>query len=456
MNSNKALLVAFALVIAGCTVGPDYKKPEVVTPEQFKEAGDWVKANPSDAAPKGKWWEAFHDPILDALEEQVNVSNQTLAAAEARYRQAHALVKAAQSGLFPTVGYDANATRGKSAGTTTSRYSVSLDAQWEIDLWGKIRRAVEAAKATEQASAADVENARLSTQAELATAYFQLRVADTGNDLLVDTVKAFQSNYDLTKNRYAAGVVAKVDVVQAETQLLSAQANLVDLRATRATLEHSIAVLIGKPPSNFELTPVKLDVHIPTVPPGVPTTLLERRPDIASAERTMAAANARIGIAEAAYFPSLSLSGNFGQASSQLAKLFNAPARFWSIGADLAGTLLDFGARSAQVELSKAQYDEQVANYRQTVLGGFQEVEDNLATVHWLTEETQVEQEAVRAARETVALTLNQYKAGTVSFLNVALVQATQLNEERTMVTLLGRRLTATVALMRALGGTWQ
>jgi len=441
------------LLLASCAVGPDYQKPEVQAPAQFKEAGDWVKANPSDAAPKGKWWEAFHDPILNALEEQVNVSNQTLAAAEARYRQAHASVKAAQSGLFPTVGYDANATRTRATG---NRYSVSLDAQWEVDLWGKVRRTVEAAKATEEASAADVENARLSLQAELATAYFQLRVADTGNDLLVDTVKAFQSNYDLTRNRYAAGVVAKVDVVQAQTQLLSAQAQLVDLRATRATLEHSIAALIGKPPSGFELTPVKLDVHIPSVPPGVPTTLLERRPDIASAERTMAAANARIGIAEAAYYPSLNLSGNTGQASSELSKLFSAPARFWSIGADLAGTLLDFGARSAQVELSKAAYDEQVANYRQAVLGGFQEVEDNLATVHWLTEETQVEQEAVRAARETVALTLNQYKAGTVSFLNVALVQAQQLNEERTMVTLLGRRLTATVALMRALGGTWQ
>ncbi|HUL96205.1 MAG TPA: efflux transporter outer membrane subunit [Usitatibacter sp.] len=442
-----------AVLLAGCAVGPDYKKPDTATPAQYKEAGEWVKANPGDAVPKGKWWVAFHDPILDALEEQVQVSNQTLAAAEARYRQAHASVKAAQSGLFPTVGYDAGATRTRA---TATRYSVSLDAQWEIDLWGRIRRTVEAAKATEEASAADVENARLSMQADLATAYFSLRVADTGNDLLVDMVKAFQSNYDLTKNRYAAGVVSKVDVVQAQTQLLSTQAQLIDLRATRATLEHSIAVLAGKAPSEFMLTPVKLDVHIPGVPPGVPSTLLERRPDIASAERSMAAANARIGVAEAAYFPALSLTGNAGYAGGELAKLFSAPNRFWALGADLAGTLLDFGARSAQVELQRAAYDEQVANYRQAVLGGLQEVEDNLATVHWLTEETNVETEAVRAARESVALTLNQYKAGTVSFLNVALVQATQLNEERTMVTLLGRRLAATVALMRALGGTWQ
>ena len=442
----------FAILLAGCAVGPDYHKPDAPVPAAFREAGDWIVAKPNDAAPKGKWWEMFNDPVLNDLEDQVEVSNQTLAAAEARYRQAHAQVQAARAQFFPQFTYDANAQR---ASHVPNKYSVSLDARWEIDLWGKIRRTVEAAHAAEEASAADVENAKLSLQAEVATNYFNLRVVDVASDLLDDTVKAFQTQFTVTQNRYKAGVAGRVDVVQAETQLRSTQASAVDLRSQRATLEHAIAVLIGRPPAELSIAPTKFEVHFPDVPPGVASTLLERRPDIASAERTVAAANARIGVAEAAYYPDLSLTGAIGYASTSISHLFAAPNRFWSVGADFAGVLFDFGATQAQVNLSKAQYDEQVANYRQTVLAAFQDVEDNLAAVHWLAEESKVEEDAVRAARESVVLTVNQYKAGTVAYLNVALVQASQLNEERTMVTLLGRRLAATVALMRSLGGKW-
>jgi NodT family efflux transporter outer membrane factor (OMF) lipoprotein len=475
-NSNRlppflcsSVFICFpALFLCGCAIGPNYSKPPVEVPAQWKEAGDWVVAQPKDAAPKGQWWEAFNDPVLNGLEEQVEVSNQTLAAAEARYRQARASVQSARAGFFPTISGNAGATRSRagstqvdangnvSLGGSRTSYTAGLDARWEIDLWGRIRRLVEAARAGEQASAADLEAAKLSIRAELATNYFQLRVTDVTRDLLDDTVKAFQSSYDVTQNRYRAGVAGRVDVVQAEAQLLSTQAQAIDLRSTRATLEHAIATLVGKAPANFSLAQAKLDARIPEVPPAVPSTLLERRPDIAAAERRVAAANAQIGVAEAAYFPALTLTGSGGYAGSTFAQLFSAPNRFWSVGAGLAGTILDFGGRSAAVASARAAHDETVANYRETVLTAFQDVEDNLAAVHWIAEETKVEQEAVRAARESVALTVNQYKAGTVSFLNVVQVQATQLNEERTTVTLLGRRLAATVALIRAMGGTWE
>ncbi|HEX7558307.1 MAG TPA: efflux transporter outer membrane subunit [Usitatibacter sp.] len=456
------------MLLSGCAIGPNYSKPPVEVPSQWKEAGDWVVAQPKDASPKGKWWEAFNDPVLNGLEEQVEVSNQTLAAAEARYRQARAAVQSARSQLFPIFSGSGGGTRNRSGtsqvdssglvigGGSRTNYTVSVDARWEIDVWGRIRRLVEAARAGEQASAADLEAAKLSIRAELATNYFQLRVTDVTRDLLDDTVKAFQSSYDVTQNRYRAGVAGKVDVVQAEAQLLSTQAQAIDLRSTRATLEHAIATLVGKAPANFSLAQAKLDARIPEVPPAVPSTLLERRPDIAAAERRVAAANAQVGVAEAAYFPALSLTGSLGYSSSTLAHLFSAPNRFWSVGGALAGTILDFGGRSAAVSSARAAHDETVANYRETVLTAFQDVEDNLAAVHWIAEETKVEQEAVRAARESVALTVNQYKAGTVSFLNVVQVQATQLNEERTTVTLLGRRLAATVALIRAMGGAWE
>ncbi|MGE5095589.1 MAG: efflux transporter outer membrane subunit [Betaproteobacteria bacterium] len=445
------------LLLAACAVGPDYRRPAVETPAAYKEAGDWIVAQPRDEAPRGKWWEVFGDPTLDGLMEQIDVSNQTLKAAEARYTQARAATRAARASLFPSVGANADAQRSRrgSTGSATS-YTVSLDARWEADVWGRIRRQVEAARASEAAGAADVEAARLSLQAELATNYFQLRSTDAQRDLLEDSVKAFQASLNIARNRYRAGVAAKVDVVQAETQLNSIEAQAIDLRATRAQLEHAIAVLVGKPAGSFGIAPAKLEIRVPDIPPGVPSTLLERRPDIAAAERRMAAANARIGVAEAAYFPTLDLTGSGGFAGASLAHLFSAPNRVWSLGAALAGTLLDFGARSAQVESSRAAYDEAVANYRGTVLGAFQEVENGLASVRWLAEEGRTQEEAARLARESVALTVNQYKAGTVGFLNVVQVQATQLSEERNTVNVLGRRLAASVALVKALGGGWQ
>jgi NodT family efflux transporter outer membrane factor (OMF) lipoprotein len=456
IGAFKAFLLLLALT--SCAVGPNYEKPKVETPPAYKEAGDWVKAKPADMAPKGKWWEAFGDPVLNGLMEQVSVSNQSLKAAEARYRQATAAVQAARAQLFPTVGASAGATRSRSnaVGDTGRRYNVALNASWEPDLWGRVRRLVEANRAEAEASAADVENARLSLQAELATDYFQLRATDAQIVLFQDSVKAFETSYTLTQNRYRAGVAAKADVVQAETQLKSTQAQAIDLRATRAQLEHAIAVLIGKAPAQFSITPANVDTHIPEIPPGIPSTLLERRPDVGAAERRMAAANAQIGVAEAAYFPTLDLTASGGFAGSSLASLISAPNRVWSLGLAAAATILDFGARGAQVESARAAYDESVANYRQAVLQAFQDVEDDLAALHWLSEEAAVQQEAARAARESVALTLNQYKAGTVSYLNVVQVQATQLAEERSTVSILERRLAAAVALIRSLGGSWE
>ncbi|HYC36721.1 MAG TPA: efflux transporter outer membrane subunit [Usitatibacter sp.] len=447
----------FCFLLAGCAIGPNYERPSVETPAAFKEAsGDWAAANPRDHVPKGQWWKVFNDATLDALMEQVAVSNQTLAAAEARYRNARAAVQSARSGLFPTVGASAGASRSRRGeGGSSASYDIGLDARWEVDLWGRVRRLIEASQAGEEASAADLENVRLSLQAELATSYFQLRVTDVQRDLLEDTVKGFEQSLRVTRNRYEAGVVARVDVVQAESQLKSTQAQVLDLQVTRASLEHAIAVLLGKAPSSFALEPVKLQVSIPEVPPGVPSTLLERRPDIAAAERRVAAANARIGVAQAAYFPTLGLSGSGGFASGALSSLISAPNRVWSLGLGLAATVLDFGARAAEVDSARASYDETVANYRQTTLEAFEEVENNLAAVRWLAEEMKVQEDAARLARESVVLTVNQYKAGTVSYLNVVQVQATQLAEERQTVQLLGRRLAATIALIRALGGGW-
>jgi NodT family efflux transporter outer membrane factor (OMF) lipoprotein len=457
VNAGRAApVIAACALLASCAIGPNYVRPQVELPGDWKETADWKIAEPKDTVPKGKWWEMFDDPVLNGLIEQVEVTNQDLRAAEARYRQARAQVDVARSTLFPTIGASADASRSRrgTAGTSSS-YGIGLDARWEADIWGRIRRTIEAAGAGAEASAADVEAARLSLQAELATNYFQLRVADATRELLEDAVKNFERSYQLTQNRYNAGVAAKSDVVQAEAQLLSTRAQAIDVRATRANLEHAIAVLIGKPPAAFTLEKTQFHVRIPEIPPGLPSTLLERRPDIAAAERRTAAANARIGVAQSAYFPALTLSGSGGFASNTLSNLISAPNRVWSLGLGLAGTLLDFGGRAGQVSAARAVYDEAVANYRQTVLSGFQEVENNLATLHWLGEESEVQLEATRAARESVVLTVNQYKAGTVSYLNVVLVQNTQLGEERATANLIGRRLAATVALVRALGGTW-
>ncbi|HET6263426.1 MAG TPA: efflux transporter outer membrane subunit, partial [Usitatibacter sp.] len=351
---KKAILL-LSLLLAGCAVGPDYKQPEVAAPPLYKGATDWQVAQPSDTVPKGQWWKAFRDPILDGLVERVEVSNQNLRAAEARYRQAQAGIAAARSALFPTLGASVGAQRtgGRAnAGNSGTRYTASLDARWEVDLWGRVRRTVEASSAGAEASAADLENARLSLQADLATSYFLLRVTDTQIDLLEDNVTAFRKSLEIAQNRYAAGVAAKVDVVQAEAQVRSIEAQAIDLRATRAQLENAIAVLAGEPPPTFVLAKEPFKAHIPEIPPGVPSRLLERRPDIAAAERRVAQANAQIGVAQAAYFPALNLTGGAGTASSSLGNLFSASNYAWSLGLGLAATLVDFGARGAQVDAS--------------------------------------------------------------------------------------------------------
>ena len=464
-RTARATALALPLVLLGaCAVGPDYVRPATRAPASYKEMNGWKPAQPRDHETKGPWWTVFNDPLLDGLQQQVTVSNQNLAVAEARYRQARALVQVARASFFPLATADVTTGRSQAARSGTSAvasrgvintHATTLDTTWEPDLWGRVRRLVEADVASAQASAADLEAVRLSIQSDLAQNYFQLRVLDTQKQLLDDTVKGFETSLRLTENLYEAGVVARADVVQALAQLKTTQAQALDVGVQRAQLEHAIALLVGRAPSEFSLPPAPLDVLPPPVPVGLPSELLERRPDIAAAERRVAAANAQIGVAQSAYFPALSLSASAGFQSTHLATWFNAPARFWSLGATLAQTLFDGGARAGQTAQAIAAYDAEAATYRQTVLNGFKEVEDNLAALRILETEASVQAEAVAASRRSVELAINQYKAGTVSYINVVTAQATALGNERTAADLLGRRLAASVLLVRALGGGW-
>ncbi len=464
-------VVVLPLMLASCAIGPDYKRPEAAAQTNFKEAGNWKIATPNDNANRGKWWEAFGDRELNILVEQVDINNQNLKLAEAKYRQAQALGASARSSFFPTISASSSATRSgrgvsnsaantsigaaSGASSVSNSYNLNANFNWELDLWGRIRRQVESSNASIEASAADLASARLSAQSELASNYFQLRVTDAQKQLLDDTVAAFAKSLELTKNRYNVGVAGRVDVAQAETQLKSSQVLTLDLGIQRAQLEHAIALLIGKAPGNFTLPESKWAMTLPSIPLSLPASLLERRPDIASAERRAAAANAQIGVAMTAYYPTLSLAASGGYGGAALSDWISAPNRFWSLGPSLAATILDFGKRGAASDQAIAVYDQTVATYRQTVLQAFQEVEDNLAALRILEAEAKVQDEAVRASRESVALTLNQYKAGTISYLNVVSVQTSQLANERNAMTLAGRRLTASVALIKALGGGW-
>lgn len=465
--------VAWAIAaLVGCKVGPNYVRPPVETPAAYKEAAGWKQAEPQDEWPRGSWWEVFDDPQLNALEVQVAISNQTIKAAEAQVRAAQALTEVARAALFPMVTGSASATRasggggrgstassGSSSGGQVARvgnsYNVALDATWEIDLWGRLRRTLEASEASAQASAADLEAARLSARALLAEDYFMLRVQDAQIRLLSDTVAAYERSLQLTRNQYAVGVVGRADVAQAETQLRSTQAQAIDAGVVRAQLEHAIAVLIGKPPADFSIAVDHAPTGFPVIPVALPSELLERRPDIAAAERRAAAANAQIGVAEAAFFPALTLSAAGGYQSSVLAQLFSLPSRYWSLGPALAQVIFDAGLRRAQTEQAIAAYEQSIATYRQTVLSGFQDVENNLAALRILEQEALVQAEAVRSARESLSITLNQYRAGTVSYLSVVVVQAVALNNERTALSILGQRLSSSVGLVKALGGGW-
>ena len=457
---------AALLLISACSVGPDYVRPALETPAAYKETEAAKNSQSVDDVVSRSWWEIFADPELNSLEQQVEISNQNVAQAEAQFRQARALVQAARAAYFPTVTVGVGITRtatSATSGASTSRnnqtftqHSLPVDVSWELDVWGRIRRTVESSEATAQASAADLEAATLSARAELAQDYFQLRSLDGQKQLLDNTAVAFEKSLELTNNRYRSGIASRGDVLQAETQLKTTQAQAIDVGVQRAQLEHAIALLIGKAPADLTIAETPLATQAPTIPTGVPAELLKRRPDVASAERTMASANAQIGVAEAAYYPTVSIDTLGGFESSSASKWLSAMGRFWSAGLSASETVFDGGSRRAQVDQARAVYDADVAAYHQSVLAGFQEVEDNLAAQRILASEAQAQDEAVQAAQQSLAVTTNQYQAGIVSYLNVVVAQTIALTNERTAVDILGRRLNASVLLIKALGGGWK
>jgi len=453
------------MLLTACTVGPNYIRPKTVVPPAYKETEGWKLAQPKDHLIRGAWWEIFNDPELNSLEEQVNISNQNVAAAEAQFRQARALVQVARSSYFPVVTVGASSTRSRLSpnapgNATAPSYYLFNDlvpgtVSWEPDLWGRVRRTVEASKASAQATAADLESTRLLVQAELAQDYFQLHSLDRQKQLLDETVIAYQKALELTKNRYVSGVASKGDVLQADTQLKTTQAQAIDVGVQRAQFEHAIALLVGKPASLFSIPVAPLTSVPPSIPLGVPSELLERRPDIAGAERRVASANAQIGVAVAAYFPTVTLSASGGFQAMNLSKWLTWPSRFWSVGPAISEIVFEGGLRRGQTAAARAAYDATVASYRQTVLTGFQEVEDNLAALRILEDEAKVQDEAVKAARQSVTFTTNQYKAGTVNYLNVIVSQTIALTNEITALGIASRQMTASVLLVKALGGGW-
>ena len=490
MSTRQASWLLAAAVLAGCAVGPNYHRPSTPVPQRFKEAEGWKPAEPQEAASGTDWWSVYSDSVLDGLEKQIDISNQTLKAAEASWREAEAVVSGAKAELFPTVGVSGSATRTKGLGTTVggttttttpgstgtgttttgggtttaivpmtshpvNNFNATADASWAPDIWGKIRRTIESDVASAQASDADLAAARLSAQGTLATDYIELRVTDEMKQLLDQTVAAYQRSLDITQNQYKSGIVAKADVITAETQLEGAQSQQISVGVMRGQLEHAIAVLVGKPPADFAIEPATFGTAVPVAPTGIPSALLERRPDVAAAERTMASANAQIGVAIAAYFPDLTLTGAYGFSSSVLPGLIRAPNNIWSFGGTIADTVLDFGARSAAVRQARAAYDVAVANYRQTVLTAFQQVEDQLVALRILEQQYAVQDRTVKSANEAVRLTINEYRAGIVAYTSVVTAQATALADAQTLLTIRQNRLTASVALIQALGGGW-
>ncbi|MGJ0485674.1 MAG: efflux transporter outer membrane subunit [Methylomicrobium sp.] len=461
--SPMIILTLISLPLAGCMLGPDHVRPKAAVTDEFKEAKGWKPAQPHDTALPQKWWQLFNDPKLNELVEQVADANQSVAQAEAQYRQAQHLVQSSQSSLLPVATLTGQVSRFQAASGQSiavpgirNLFGLGAGAVWEPDLWGRIRRQVEANTGSAQASAATLQGLILSSQAMLAQNYFQLQTLDAQKALLDKTVAAYTKTLEITKNRYAVGVASKADVVQAEAQLESARAQAINLGVQRARLEHAIAVLIGKTPAELSLPSSPIRLQPPSIPVSLPSELLERRPDIAAAERQVAAANAKIGIAKAAYFPSLNLAVSGGYQTSDIDTLFTMARRYWALGpAGAALTVFDGGVKNAQYQQAIAAHDATVAAYRQTVLTGFQEVEDNLAALRILQEEFQVQEKAVAAAEQALALTINQYRAGTVSYLNVMTAQTEALSNQQTAVQLKGEQLNASVLLVKALGGGW-
>ncbi len=452
-------LCVFALasvVLSGCVLGPDYQRPDSSVPVEFRHTPGWKVAQPSELSSSVSWWSLYQDASLADLLKQLETSNQNLRAAEAAWREARALVGGSRSALYPNATGQVGTSRtGNDQGVNKSN-EVALGLSWQLDIWGQVRRQVEASEANAQASAAEWAGVRLSQQSELVQNYLQLRVIDEQMRLLDATVKAYQRSLQLTENRYKAGVVTRADVSQALTQLKNTQAQRLDLDWQRARYEHAIAVLVGSTPNAVQVASVETLPQLPVLPIDVPSALLERRPDIAAAERQVMAANAEIGVAETAYFPDLTLSASGGYRGSNLADWISMPNRFWSIGPQFAMTLFDAGLRRSKVEQAEARYDQQVARYRQTTLQAIGEVEDALVQLNVLAEEIVVQREALAASQDTLRLTENQYQAGMVDYLAVTSAQTIALNSERTLLNLLGTQLTASVQLISALGGGWQ
>jgi NodT family efflux transporter outer membrane factor (OMF) lipoprotein len=466
---------AAALALSGCMVGPKYVKPSVpmapdykeANPEGYKENTNWQVANPADAAQRGEWWRIFGDAQLNELEPQVAANNQNLKAADARFREARALIRFSHASMYPTVGVNAFAgglressnrpyfSATASHGNGVGDIQLPLDLNYEIDVWGRVRHTVSAAREEAQASAGDRQTVMLSLQAELAVDYFEARTADAQEKLLNDTVKSYEEAYRITNNRFEGGVAPKSDVDQAQTQLEAARVQARDITLQRAQFEHAIAVLLGKPPASFTLADAPLDARPPMIPPGLPSELLERRPDIASAERRVAEANDRIGIARAAFYPTISLNGAVGFEGTSFANLFNPASFLWAIGPTVSQTVFDAGRRSAVSEQANASYDETVANYRQTTLTAFQQVEDNLVALRVLNQEADHQHQATAAAESAQQIFNNRYVGGLDTYLQVVTAQTTALSNERNDIDIMRRQMDASVLLIKALGGGW-
>jgi NodT family efflux transporter outer membrane factor (OMF) lipoprotein len=454
-----------AILLGGCTVGPKYSRPATEVPTDYKEAAEWKTAQPSDELAKGKWWEVYGDPQLNALEEQVTLANQSLKAATEVFEQARDAIRIQRAPLFPSVTAGASAAQNRQSanqpliGPTSrinySTFQLPVDVSYEPDLWGRVRRSVEAARSEAQASASDLANVGLSLHAELAADYFQLRGLDSEKQLFDSTVVAYQRALDLTTSRYKGGVASAVDVAQAQTQLETTRALDQDVDVQRNDFEHAIAVLTGKPPFDLTIAPLPLTAPPPAIPSGLPSDLLERRPDIAAAERRMQEANAEIGVARAAYFPTITLAGGGGFESAHIGNLLDGPSGFWSLAGSAAQLIFDGGARRGVSDQARSAYNESVDNYRQTTLTAFQEVEDNLSALRVLQGEDKTQQAAVAAAEHSLDLSNSRYKGGVASYLEVTTAQSAALSDERTAVDILTRRMTASVLLIKALGGGW-
>jgi len=463
--ANAVLAVAL-LLSSGCVVGPNYRTPTVETPPAYKEAGNFEPAQPNEQNLGGTWWTIFRDSQLDALEAQVDVSNQNLKAAQAQYQQARAVLRYSRADYYPTVtaGLSASGTHTSHNapppgsiynGITDSDFVLPFDFSYQADVWGRIRRTVESYREQAQASAADLATVNLSMHADLAIDYFQARSLDAQEQLLNTTVVEYQQALDLNENRFEGGLSSEVEVEQARTQLETTQAQAIDVGVLRAQYEHAVAILIGKPPAEFTLPPLPLSAPPPPIPVSVPSELLERRPDIASAERLVASANAQIGVAKSAYYPAINLGASGGFESTDIASLLTGPSGLWSVGASALGTIFDVGRRRALNDEARTAYDSQVATYRESVLAGFQQVEDNLAALRILANEAMVQDQAVAAAQSSLNLSITRYQGGVTSYLEVTVAQSAALSDEVTAVNILGRRMANTVLLIQALGGGW-